>query len=147
MLQLASSKARVQERHLASLYLAEDLWEVNSRIVSKINPDFGFIANLFTGNGQSNGSDARVINRSGADVRWIYKKFKMQNMVQINDWGPYDYHRDFNLTYPIQLMTDLSTSVGRPDWFVLPDTKLGLRGNMEIFGSIFSTIYTYSSAS
>jgi len=107
---------------------AEDLWEVNSRIVSKINPDFGFIANLFTGNGQSNGSDDRVINRTGADVRWIYKKFKMQNTVQINDWGPYDYHRDFNLTYPVQLMTDLSASVGRPDWFVLPDTKLGVRG-------------------
>ena len=23
--------------------------------------------------------------------------------VRFNDWGPYDYHRDFNLTYPFQL--------------------------------------------
>jgi hypothetical protein len=49
-------------------------------------------------------------------------------MVKLNDWGPFDYHRDFNLTFPVQLMLDLSTSVGKPDWFILPDTRIGLRG-------------------
>ncbi|HMP94141.1 MAG TPA: hypothetical protein PKD90_14760, partial [Phnomibacter sp.] len=42
---------------------AQDLWEVNTRIVSKLNPNFGVIANLYVGNGQANGTDARVINR------------------------------------------------------------------------------------
>ena len=107
---------------------AEDLWEVNSRMVSKINPDFGFIANLFYGNGQANGSDARVIKRAGGDVRLIYNKLKVIATAKFNDWGPFDYHRDFNLTFPTQLMLDISTSVGKPDWFILPDTKIGLRG-------------------
>ena len=25
-------------------------------------------------------------------------------------------------------MLDISTNVGKPDWFVLPDTKIGIRG-------------------
>lgn len=106
---------------------AQDLWEVNTRIVSKLNPNFGIIANLYAGNGQANGSDARTINRFGADVRTIYKKMKFTAMAKFNDWGPFDYHRDFNLTFPLQLTADISTEVGKPDWFVLPSTKIGLR--------------------
>ncbi|MBX2826710.1 MAG: glycosidase [Flavobacteriaceae bacterium] len=106
---------------------AEDLWEFNGRIVSKISPEFGLISNFFGGNGQANGSDARVIHRYGADVRMIYKKLKFTTEVKVDDWGPFDYHRDFNLTYPFQFMADLSTTVGKPDWFILPNTRLGIR--------------------
>ena len=52
----------------------------------------------------------------------------MNSFVKVNDWGPYDYHRDFNLTFPVQLMTDLSFGVGKPDWFILPGTRIGIRG-------------------
>ncbi|MDI1317852.1 glycoside hydrolase family 2 TIM barrel-domain containing protein [Flavobacterium sp.] len=107
---------------------AHDLWESNTRIVSKLSPDFGFITNIYFGNAQSNGSDARLIERIGGDIRLIYKKIKLTHSFKLNDWGPYDYHKDFNLTYPIQLMLDLSTSVGKPDWFILPNTKIGIMG-------------------
>ena len=107
---------------------AHDLWESNTRIVSKVRPDLGLIANIYFGNAQSNGSDERLIERFGGDIRFIYKKFKLVHSWKINDWGPFDYHRDFNLTYPVQLMLDLSTSVGKPNWFILPDTKIGIRG-------------------
>ncbi|SNZ01805.1 glycoside hydrolase family 2 TIM barrel-domain containing protein [Flagellimonas pacifica] len=107
---------------------AKDLWEISSRIVSKVNPDLALIANLYGGNAQANGSDSRSIERFGGDVRVIYKKWKLEHAFKVNDWGPYDYHRDFNLTYPVQLMLDISTSLGKPDWFILPDTKIGIRG-------------------
>lgn len=107
---------------------AEDLWEVNTRIVSKMTSDFGLIANIYYGNGQANGSDDRTITRFGSDLRVIYKNMKLVNSVKINDWGPFDYHRDFNLTYPVQLMLDLSTSLGKPNWFILPNTRIGIRG-------------------
>ncbi len=107
---------------------AHDLWESNTRIVSKISPELGLIANFYFGNGQSNGSDARLIERIGGDMRLIYRKVKLTHSFKINDWGPFDYHRDFNLTYPVQLMLDLSTSVGKPDWFILPNTKIGIMG-------------------
>jgi hypothetical protein len=107
---------------------AQDLWEASTRVVSKVSPEIGLIANLYFGNAQSNGSDERLIERVGGDFRIIYKKIKLVHSFKINDWGPFDYHRDFNLTYPVQLMLDLSTSVGKPNWFILPDTKIGIRG-------------------
>jgi Glycosyl hydrolases family 2, TIM barrel domain len=107
---------------------AQDLWEANTRIVSKLNPSLGFIANVYFGNGQANGSDKRTINRVGFDLRTIYKKLKLITVAKFNDWGPFDYHRDFNLTFPLQLMADFSTEVGKADWFVLPTTKIGIRG-------------------
>lgn len=107
---------------------ARDLWESNTRIVSKLTPDFGLIGNFYFGNAQANGSDTRLIKRFGGDVRVVYDKVKLVYSLKINDWGPFDYHRDFNLTYPLQLMLDLSTSIGKPNWFILPDTKIGIRG-------------------
>jgi hypothetical protein len=49
------------------------------------------------------------------------------SIVKVNDWGPYDYHRDFNLTFPLQLVGDLSYSVIKPEWFILPETRIGIR--------------------
>ncbi|MEO1096476.1 MAG: glycoside hydrolase family 2 TIM barrel-domain containing protein [Bacteroidota bacterium] len=106
---------------------ALDLWEVNTRIVSKINPELGIIANLYGGNGQANGPDTRSIERYGGDVRVIYKTIKFASHLKFNDWGPFDYHRDFNLTFPLQIMADISTTVGKQDWFILPSTTLGMR--------------------
>lgn len=106
---------------------ALDLWEVNARIVNKLSPDLGIITNIYGGNGQANGPDTRTVERYGGDVRMIYKSVKVQTHVKVNDWGPFDYHRDFNLTFPLQLMADISTSVSKPDWFLLPSTQLGMR--------------------
>jgi hypothetical protein len=107
---------------------AIDLWESNTRIVSKIMPDLGFIANFYFGNGQANGDSQRTINRAGGDIRMIYKKVKVVSALKFNDWGPFDYHRDFNLTYPVQSSIDISTSLGKPSWFILPDTRIGIMG-------------------
>jgi hypothetical protein len=106
---------------------ARDIWEANSRIVMKVTPRLGLITNIFAGTAESNGSNERLIKRYGGDIRLIYSKIKLISSVKVNDWGPYDYHHDFNLTYPLQLMADLSTSVGKPQWFIQPETRLGIR--------------------
>lgn len=106
---------------------AADLWEIHSRIVSKIHKNLGFIANIYGGPAQANGSDTRKIKRFGTDIRMVYNKLKLMSAIKVNDWGPYDYHRDFNLTYPLQLVADLSIELNNPDWFVLPGTRLGIR--------------------
>lgn len=128
---------------------AQDLWEVNTRVVSKINHDLGFVANLYAGNGQANGSDKRTINRYGFDLRTIYKKTKLITIGKFNDWGPYDYHRDFNLTFPLQLIADLSTEIGKPDWFMLPGTKIGIRGTyrtLNKYSNRYSPVKTIDAA-
>ncbi|RCS27318.1 glycosidase [Polaribacter sp. WD7] len=107
---------------------AQDLWEIHSRMVSKVHSNLGLIANFYYGTGQANGDSERTIYRGGADLRMIFNKMKLTGMVKVNDWGPFDYHRDFNLTFPLQLVLDVSTSLGKPDWFILPDTKVGIMG-------------------
>ena len=116
---------------------AQNLWESNTRIVSKISPDLGMIANIYFGNGQANGDSERTINRMGGDIRLIYKNVKLVSSTKLNDWGPFDYHRDFNLTYPLQSQVDISTSLGKPSWNILPDTRIGLMG-------IWRTLNQYS---
>ncbi|MCF8259781.1 MAG: hypothetical protein K9J12_03335 [Melioribacteraceae bacterium] len=106
---------------------ARDLWETHARIVSKLSHRFGLIANLYGGTGEPNGDDDRLIYRYGGDLRVIYNSMKLMASVKVNDWGPYDYHRDFNLTYPLQVMADFSTVVGTPRWFDLPSTTFGVR--------------------
>ncbi len=125
---------------------AQDLWETHARIVSKVNSEFGIISNLYFGNAQANGSDDRLIERIGGDVRLLYKNIKLQHAFKINDWGPFDYHRDFNLTYPVQLMLDLSTTIGKPDWFILPSTQIGIRGTWRSLDE-FSPRYLPNAAS
>ncbi len=120
---------------------ARDLWEVYARVVSKLNSDYGLIANIYGGEAQSNGSDDRTIYRYGMELRSMYKSVRFSSFVRINDWGPYDYHRDFNLTFPLQLMGDISFSLGRPDWLDIPNTRIGLRGkyrNLDRFSPRYS---------
>jgi hypothetical protein len=124
---------------------AKDLWETHARIVSKVNSDVGLIANLYFGNTQARGSDERLIERFGGDVRMLYKNVKVQHSWKINDWGPFDYHRDFNLTYPVQLMLDISTTLGKPDWFILPNTQVGIRGTWRTMNE-FSPRYLPNNA-
>lgn len=107
---------------------AKDLWEVHARIVSRMSPDLGMIARLYGGDAQANGSDPRTISRYGGDLRLIYRNIMLNSFVKVNDWGPYDYHRDFNLTFPLQLMADVSLTLGEQDWFNMPRTRIGVRG-------------------
>ena len=107
---------------------AADLWEANLRIVSKLTHNFGFIASLYGGTAQANGNDSRKIERFGMEMKTIYKKMRFVSAFRLNDWGPYDYHRDYNLTFPMQLIGDLSLEIGKPDWFILPGTRIGIRG-------------------
>ncbi|MDH4033827.1 MAG: glycosidase [candidate division Zixibacteria bacterium] len=106
---------------------ARDVWEARARIVSKLRPDFSMIANLYAGKGEPHGDDPRLIDRYGADVRLISGSTRLQAAIELNDWGPYDYHRDHNLTFPIQLYADISTFIGKPEWFALPQTRLGVK--------------------
>ncbi len=106
---------------------AQDLWEVNARLISKPSPEFGWIANIYGGTGQANGNDERLIKRFGLDLRMLHKKVKFATIFKVNDWGPFDYHRDFNLTYPLQLTFDLSTTLARPSWLSLPNTRMGIQ--------------------
>jgi hypothetical protein len=106
---------------------AHDLWEARLRMVSRLSAEKRLVAMVYTGTGESNGNDARVIRRSGLDARLTTATFSFSGYARVNDWGPYDYHRDFNLTYPVQLMGDVSRTLGKPRWLGLQQTRAGVR--------------------
>ncbi len=105
-----------------------DIWEWYGRYIFKPTNDLGIIANLYAGEGEPNGNDPRLIKRYGGDIRLISGSTKLITSVKLNDWGSYDYHKDFNLTFPLQLSGDISMSLGKPDWFDLPQTRIGFKG-------------------
>ena len=106
---------------------ARDLWEARARILSKRTTGPSLIANLYTGTGEARGDDARLVRRHGAELRVVSGSMKLSSYARVNDWGPYDYHRDFNLTFPLQLMGDLSYTLGTPEWWDVPESRLGIR--------------------
>jgi hypothetical protein len=105
-----------------------DLWEVSARVVSRLRADMRVVAHYYVGTGEPNGDDTRRIYRYGSDARITWGQAALELSAKFNDWGPYDYHRDFNLTFPIQVMADVSYSLGAPRWFGFPQTRIGVRG-------------------
>lgn len=107
---------------------ARYLWEARSRVIARYSGDLRLIANVFGGTAEPNGNDERLLKRYGGDLRVVKGHIKLMSAAKFNDWGPYDYHRDFNLTYPQQVMGDVSYVMGVPGWFDLPETRFGVRG-------------------
>ena len=107
-----------------------DLWEVNGRVVSRMAANLRFVAHAYFGTGEPNvAPDSRLVTRSGADVRITGNGNSLTAFAKFNDWGTYDYHRDYNLTFPVQLMADVSHTLGSPKWFAdNPQTMIGVRG-------------------
>ncbi len=114
----------------------KDLWELNARLVSRLGPNTRVVSNYYYGKAQPNGYDPtgvnetlnRTIERYGVVGRLIHGPIAIAAAAQFNDWGPYDYHRDFNLTYPLQVSGDVSYSLGSPRWFGYAQTRIGFRG-------------------
>ncbi len=115
-----------------------DLWEANLRLVSRLSGTSRLVAHVYGGKAEGIGGATaqpensalnRTINRVGGEARLVVGPVALEGFAKFNDWGPYDYHRDFNLTFPVQLMGDLSYSLGAPRWFQFPHTRLGIRAH------------------
>ncbi|MFN3202086.1 MAG: glycoside hydrolase family 2 TIM barrel-domain containing protein [Bradymonadia bacterium] len=106
---------------------AEDVWDVTGRWVANPGGGVRLIGNVFGGKGQSRGVDERLIFRYGADVRLIRLPFDVMLSAAIDDWGPYDFHKDFNQTFPFQGNADFAYVMGMKD-LQISRVKFGLRG-------------------
>ena len=58
-------------------------------------------------------------------VQW--NGWRVSQTVKLDDWGPYDFHRDCDLTYPLQVYGDLSWGV-RSGLLNGDLVRFGLRG-------------------
>ncbi|MEL6548552.1 MAG: glycosidase, partial [Myxococcota bacterium] len=86
-----------------------------------------YAAVLYGGEAQPNGDDERLVTRFGLNYELSYQRWAVNGFIRIDDWGPYDFHRDFNLTFPLQTMLDVSYGATMPNWVYEAYTKIGIR--------------------
>lgn len=111
---------------------ARNLLDVGLRTIVNFSRSARFVNWVYGGRNQPNGDSTRLIYRIGTQGRFTYKTLALDYFVKVNDWGPYDYHRDFNLTFPLQTMLDASYGLHRTTWFVFATTRVGVRGKVRL---------------
>ncbi len=116
---------------------ARDLWELHGRTIHRLSSRVRMISHFYYGTAEPNGDNPRLVHRVGVDSRIVWPSISLAGFVKVHDYGPYDYHHDHNLTFPLQLMADVSFTLGTPRWFDLPQTRIGVQGT-------FRTLNRYS---
>ncbi|MBK9034460.1 MAG: glycosidase [Myxococcales bacterium] len=106
---------------------AADVWEAKLRLVGAPRPDLRLTALAYAGNPQAFGQDGRQPNRYGAEGRVTWRSLMFAGFAKFNDWGPFDYYRDFNSTLPLQLMGDVAYTAGPVRWLWQRQTRFGVR--------------------
>ena len=105
---------------------AATLFDVSGHVHVRPTADLRMRLSGSGGTKQSTGGDARQITAYGGSFTGWYRNLSLDTALRFNDWGPYDFHRDFNLTFPMQSITDLSWSWLRPD-LARSRPRLGVR--------------------
>ncbi|MFT4976556.1 MAG: beta-galactosidase [Myxococcota bacterium] len=110
---------------------ASDVWQVTSRMMFNASGT-RVVLSPYVAQEQARGLDTRLITRSGIDLMAARGNLLVQGFARFNDWGPYDFYRDFNFTFPYQTMLDVSTGVGRAR-FLTASTRIGVRAKVRGF--------------
>jgi hypothetical protein len=87
---------------------AEDIWEISNRIVYNPNNQMRFISRLERGFLQSTGDPTGGTRKFWKfDGKFIYKdRHIFTGYFKKDAWGPYDFQRQFNITFPEQYKLD-----------------------------------------
>ncbi|MEO0423029.1 MAG: hypothetical protein AAF184_11870 [Pseudomonadota bacterium] len=94
---------------------AEDVWSVTSRMVWNPSPNQNYILTLVRGFDQSTG-DPTGGTRDFYEAYWkavINKRHLVRGYFKKDSWGPEDFFRQFNFTYPEQFEFDYSFLLGK----------------------------------
>jgi hypothetical protein len=92
----------------------EDVWAASSRMVFNPNPSQKYIIKYIQGFEQSTGSPARG-TESYWQLHWkaeFNRKHVFEGYFMKDSWGPYDFYRQFNNTFPEQVKLDYSILLG-----------------------------------
>ena len=93
---------------------AEDVWGLSSRMVFNPNPRQKHIINLVRAYEQSTGK-AEGGTRKYWQFHWkseFNRKHVFSGYFMKDACGPYDFYRDFNITFPEQVKLDYSVRLG-----------------------------------
>ncbi len=108
---------------------SEEVWTVASRMVFNPNVKVRYIADILVGSDQPTGNPVggtrEFYELAGTVI--LGKRHILTGYFKKDAWGPYDFHRQFNVTFPEQFMLDYSVLLDqRRD--PLRSTQIGIRG-------------------
>jgi len=93
----------------------EDVWTLSSRMVFNPAPGQRYIAKVVRGFNQSTGDPV-----GGTRKYWqLYgtaifgNRHRLSGWYLQDSWGPYDFYRQFNITFPEQVQLDYSVLLGK----------------------------------
>ncbi|MFT6904290.1 MAG: beta-galactosidase [Oleiphilaceae bacterium] len=88
----------------------EDVWLLKSKMIFNPYTGYTFIANIEAGKQQSTGDpDRGAVDYYSLNAKVIIdKKHIISGYIEKDAFGQYDFHRQFNITYPVQLKLDYS---------------------------------------
>ena len=93
---------------------AEDVWALSTRMVFNPSRDSKYIIKLIRGFDQSTG-DPNGGTRKYYQVHWkteFKRRHVFEGYYMKDAWGPYDFYRQFNITFPEQIKLDYSILLG-----------------------------------
>jgi hypothetical protein len=112
---------------------AEEVWTVSSRMVFNATPDQKYIARIIRGYNQSTGDpDGGTRDYWELHAKAIFgNRHTVSGYYMKDAWGPYDFYRQFNITFPEQIKLDYSIALGGSaigsDQALDRSTKIGIR--------------------
>jgi beta-galactosidase len=110
----------------------EEIWTVSTRMVFNPNINARYIAQLLVGSDQSTGNPVGgtrdFYELTGTMV--LRDRHVLKGYFKKDAWGPYDFHRQFNVTFPEQYMLDYSYLMDqRGKWSgLVRSSEIGIRG-------------------
>lgn len=113
---------------------AADVWLAKGRFILNPNPGLKIIANLEGGKQQASGNpEGELAEFVSLSTDMIFnRRHYLSAYAKKDAWGPLDWYRQFNITFPWQFMLDYS---------VLIDNFLSKTGSSRLgFRSLFRTL-------
>lgn len=109
-----------------------DEWLATLTGINNFNSRTRMATSVFVGRRQPQSDETRAPDdlAVGAAVRFWWRNYHIASRAAFNEWGPYDFFRDFNLVYPFQYYLDASWGT-KPAGPELGGTRIGARGQVR----------------
>lgn len=112
-----------------------NLWQASAKVISSPLPDLKLIGGFETGHQNSIGEATSIIDFWGISGKMRYKNFIASGTYAKDKWGPEEWWRTFNMTFPAQWTVDLGYGFGTPS-FIEPTNRVGLKWQGRTFGEV-----------
>lgn len=115
-------------------------WSVNTKHIFNPTKSIKLIGNVFVAQRQPSGTQQTLVDDDetfykplsyGMDGKLIFNKFMIQGALAFNEFGPYDFHEQFDLRYPLAVDFDISQGFGSLNFGFDAQSRFGARFKMR----------------